>query len=449
MEQRLVSRTLDKVRSALEHDDVSGAITLIESLRPPDQADVFSDLARGHQRELFSQLDIADSADILEELSDEEAVELVEYLPSPALARILDEMEPDEAADLLGDLDPEHAAQLLAEMNEADDVRPLLLHPDETAGGLMTSEFLVLRVEMTAHEAIQAIRQWSPDSETAYYLFVVDRNSILSGVVNLRELIIAQPYTMLNEIMDPELISVPVDADREECAQLMRRYDLLALPVVDEYNHLEGIITIDDLVEALEEEVTEDIQRLGGAQPLARPYLSTSVVAVAKSRIGWLLLLFVTGTLTGTIMRHFEGKIENALALVFFIPLLIGTGGNAGSQTTTTVIRALAIGEIDFADAFRVFRREIATGLLLGVLMAAVAFLRAMTWGMGTPMSLTVSLSIMAIVVWATSVGSVLPIILTRLGVDPAIVSGPFMSTLVDTTGLFIYFTIAGLVLIM
>lgn len=447
MEQRLVSQTLNRVRSCLENDDVSGAITLIASLRLPDQADVFSDLDRDYQQELFSQLHISDSADILEELSDEEAVELVEDLPSLALARILDEMEPDEAADLLGDLDPDHAAQLLEEMNEADDVRPLLLHPDETAGGLMTSEFLVLRVEMTAHEAIQAIRQWAPDAETAYYLFVVDRNSILNGVVNLRELIIAQPYTVLKEIMDPEIISVHADADREECAQLMRRYDLLALPVVDEYNHLEGIITIDDLVEALEEEATEDIQRLGGTQPLDRPYLTTSVIDVAKSRIGWLLLLFVTGTLTGTIMRLFEGRIENALALTFFIPLLIGTGGNAGSQTTTTIIRALAIGEIDFGDAFRVFRREIATGLLLGVLMAAVAYIRARTWGMGNPTSLAVSLSIMAIVVWANSVGSVLPIILTRLGVDPAIVSGPFMSTLVDTTGLFIYFTIAGLVL--
>ena len=447
MEQRLVSQTLNKVLSCLENDDVPGAITLIASLRPPDQADVFSDLDRDYQQELLSQLHISDSADILEELSDEEAVELVEDLPSLALARILDEMEPDEAADLLGDLDPDHAAQLLEEMNEADDVRPLLLHPDETAGGLMTSEFLVLRVEMTAHEAIQAIRQWAPEAETAYYLFVVDRNSILNGVVNLRELIIAQPYTVLKEIMDPEILSVHVDADREECAQLMRRYDLLALPVVDEYNHLEGIITIDDLVEALEEEATEDIQRLGGTQPLDRPYLTTSVIDVAKSRIGWLLLLFVTGTLTGTIMRLFEGRIENALALTFFIPLLIGTGGNAGSQTTTTIIRALAIGEIDFGDAFRVFRREIATGLLLGVLMAAVAYIRARTWGMGNPMSLAVSLSIMAIVVWANSVGSVLPIILTRLGVDPAIVSGPFMSTLVDTTGLFIYFTIAGLVL--
>ena len=447
MEQRLVSQTLNKVLSCLENDDVSGAITLIASLRLPDQADVFSDLDRDYQQELLSQLHISDSADILEELSDEEAVELVEDLPSLALARILDEMEPDEAADLLGDLDPDHAAQLLEEMNEADDVRPLLLHPDETAGGLMTSEFLVLRVEMTAHEAIQAIRQWAPEAETAYYLFVVDRNSILNGVVNLRELIIAQPYTVLKEIMDPEILSVHVDADREECAQLMRRYDLLALPVVDEYNHLEGIITIDDLVEALEEEATEDIQRLGGAQPLDRPYLTTSVIDVAKSRIGWLLLLFVTGTLTGTIMRLFEGRIENALALTFFIPLLIGTGGNAGSQTTTTIIRALAIGEIDFGDAFRVFRRELATGLLLGVLMAAVAYIRARTWGMGNPTSLAVSLSIMAIVVWANSVGSVLPIILTRLGVDPAIVSGPFMSTLVDTTGLFIYFTIAGLVL--
>jgi len=447
VEQKLIAQTLEKVRDSLENDDVAQAITLIESLRVADQADIFSDLDRDHQQELLSRLDISNSADILEELPDEEVAEVVGALTSPALARILDEMEPDEAADLLGDLNPEQAARVLEEMNEADEVRPLLLHADETAGGLMTPDFLVLNTTMTAGDAIQAIREWRPDSESAYYLFVVDRDRVLRGVISLRRLVVAPPATRLDTIMETEVISVHVDVDREECAQLLRRYDLLALPVIDDYGHLEGVITIDDLMDALEEEVTEDIQRLGGAQPLDQPYLTTKVITIAKSRIGWLLLLFVTGTLTGTVMRYFQTEIKDALALTFFVPLLIGTGGNAGSQTTTTIIRALAIGEIDPQDAFRVLRHELSTGLLLGVAMASVAYIRAISWGIGVPMSLAVSLSILAIVVWANGVGSVLPILLTRLGVDPAIVSGPFMSTLVDTTGLLIYFTIAGLIL--
>ena len=447
MEQRVIAEILERVRDSLEGDDVARAVTLLEALRIPDQADIFSDLDLDHQQELLSQLDISNSADILEELADEEVAEVVGTLTSPALARILDEMEPDEAADLIGDLDPEQAARVLEEMTEADDVRALLLHADETAGGLMTSEFLVLYTTMTAADAIQAIREWGPDAEWAYYLFAVDRERVLRGVVSLRKLVVAPPSTCLDAIMDPEVMSVHVDVDREECAQLMRRYDLLAVPVVDDAGRLEGVITIDDLMDALEEEVTEDIQRLGGAQPLDQPYLTTKVFTTVKSRIGWLLLLFVTGTLTGTIMRHFQAEIKDALALTFFVPLLIGTGGNAGSQTTTTIIRALAIAEIDTGDAFRVFRHELVTGLLLGVVMAAVAFIRAVSWGLAPLMSLAVSLSIMAIVVWANSVGSVLPIVLTRLGVDPAIVSGPFMSTLVDTTGLLIYFTIAGIIL--
>ena len=442
MEQTLLEQTLENVRLRLENGDLAGAVAIIEALRPADQAEVFSDLDRSFQQELLSQLDIADSADILEELPDEKAAELV-----GAVARILDEMAPDEAADLLGDLAPEQAAELLKKMLEADEVRPLLLHADETAGGLMTSEFLALRTNMTAADAIQAIRDWAPAAETIYYLFVVDRNSTLRGVVNLRQLIVADPSTPLYEIMDSEVISVRVDADREECAQLMTRYDLLALPVVDENDRLIGVITIDDLVEALEEEVTEDIQRLGGAEPLDRPYLTTKVTNVARSRIGWLLLLFVTGTFTGTVMRFFEHRIESALALTFFVPLLIGTGGNAGSQTTSTIIRALAVGDIDVGDALRVFWHELGTGTILGCMMAIAAFLRAITWGTGLPMAIAVSVSIFTIVVWANGVGSILPIVLTRLGIDPAIVSGPFMSTLVDATGLFIYFTIAGLVL--
>jgi len=249
MEPFTLDAVLARVRAALEQDDLTSAVEIIESLRPADQADLFSELDDEDQVTLLPELNPADSADILEELDDEEAAELVSSLPTEAVIRIVDEMEPDEAADLLGDIDPDQAQAVLAGMEDADEVRPLLLHPDDSAGGLMTSEFLALRPRMTAAEAIQAIRDWKPEAESVYYLFVVDAHRRLCGVVSLRHLIVADPDTPIAQIMDPEVISVQVGTDQEECARLMSRYDLLALPVVDDENKLEGIITVDDALQ--------------------------------------------------------------------------------------------------------------------------------------------------------------------------------------------------------
>ena len=438
---------LARLRSALERDDVASATAILEALRPPDQADLFSELEDDEQAALLPELNPADSANILEKMDDQEAAELVAALPSEAVIRIVDEMESDEAADLLGDIRPEQAESVLAGMEDADEVRPLLLHPDDSAGGLMTSEFLALRCKMTASEAIEAIRQWRPDAEEVYYLFVVDRDGILKGVVSLRQLVVADPLSRLEEIMDPDVISVRVGTDQEECARIISRYDLLALPVVDDVGKLIGMVTVDDVVDVLVDEATEDIQRLGGAQPLDRPYLDTGIASAFRKRVGWLLLLFVTGSLTGTVMQLFEKQLEAVVALAFFVPLLIGTGGNAGTQTTATIIRALGVGEIDLKDALRALRHELLVGLLLGASMAVVAFVRATTWGSGYDLALAVSVAIFAIVLWANGLGSVLPLAATRVKVDPAVVSGPVMSTLVDATGLLIYFSVATVIL--
>jgi magnesium transporter len=265
--------------------------------------------------------------------------------------------------------------------------------------------------------------------------------------VGLRQLVIADPYTPLEQIMDPEVISVQVGADQEECARLMSRYDLLALPVVDAEGYLLGIVTVDDVIDVLESEATEDFQRLGGAEPLDRPYLDTSPAFIFRKRVGWLLLLFVAGSLTGSVLRYFESQLQAVVALTFFVPLLIGTGGNAGTQTTTTLIRALAVGEVDLSDALHALWHELRVGLLLGLTMATVAYVRAITWGSGQALALAVSLAIFAIVVWANGLGSLLPLLAARLRIDPAVVSGPVMSTLVDATGLFIYFSIARAIL--
>jgi magnesium transporter len=438
---------LSKLQVSLEHDNLDEAISLIESLRSPDQAEVFSELEEHEQTALLPRLNPSDSADILEELDEQNAARLVANMPTATLARIMNEMEPDEAADLLGDMPPQRAQAVLESLEEPDEVRPLLIHPDDSAGGLMTSDFLALRPRTTAGEALDALRQWKPEAETFYYLFVVDQSKKLTGVVGLRQLIIAPLDTPIRDLMDPNVISVKAGTDQEECARILSHYDLLALPVVDNDNKLLGIITIDDLVDVLEDEATEDIQRMGGAQPLDQPYLETGVFQIAKKRVGWLMLLFVTEMLTGTVLRHFQNELQVVVALSFFVPLLIGTGGNAGSQTTSTIIRALAVGDVTLKDALYALWHELRTGLLLGLAMSVIAFIRALTWKSGVPLAETVALAIFVIVVWANVLGAVLPLLAAKLGIDPPIVSGPVMSTLVDATGLFIYFTIARVLL--
>jgi len=442
-----LDKTLTEIRAYLEQGNVSRAIERLEELRPPERADIISDLDSKEQVVLLKDMDHSISADIVEDLTDQEAADLIADLPTRTAVRIIEQMEPDEAADLLGDLTPEIAQILLSKLERPEDIQPLLIHPDETAGGLMTSEFITLRPHMTVQQALRALRTWKPETEDIYYLFVVDESKRLSGVVNLRQLVIAEPLTRVEEIMDTEVISVLVGTDQEECANLMSRYDLLALPVVDHEKVLLGAITIDDMVDVLVSEATEDIQKLGGAQPLTQPYLKTSVISVTQKRIGWLLLLFLTESLTGTVLRHFEERLQAVVALSFFIPLLIGTGGNAGTQTTTTLTRALATGEIRMKDTLRALWHEARAGFLLGVIMAIVAYLRALTWGSDTALALTVSAAVFTIVLWANMLGSILPIVATRLRIDPAVVSGPVLSTLVDATGLFVYLSIAGWIL--
>lgn len=438
---------LAAVRHSLEQDDIAAAVAAIEALRAPDQADLFSELADQQQTALLPILHPDSSADILEELDDENAARIVSTLQTADIIRIVDQMEPDEAADLLGEMEPRHAGVVLAGLEDPEEVRPLLLHPEDSAGGLMTSEFLALRRRMTAGEALAALRLWRPDVEDVFDVYVVDRVGHLAGEVSVRQLLMSDPDALIGDIMDTETLAVPVGTDQEEVARIMSRYDVVTLPVTDRDGRLVGVITIDDVIDVMEEETTEDFQRYGATQPLDRPYLETSVLNVVRKRIGWLLLLFLTETLTGSVLRHFEGELSSAVALAFFIPLLIGTGGNAGSQTTSTIIRAIAVEDIDKRDLLKPLWHEFSVGVILGTAMAIVAYVRALMWGTTSAVALTVSVSIFAIVVWANSLGSLLPLIASRLKIDPTVVSGPAMSTLVDATGLFIYFTIAGILL--
>lgn len=441
-----VDHLYHRIDKLLEQDEVRKAQIILQALMPADQAEIFSDLDEHEQRQVLRGLPYEAIADILEKVEDEEVAQVARWLPLEELADILDEMEPDEAADLLGDLNPDRAIQVLNMMTSFEGISPLLLHPDETAGGLMTSEYLALGQHMWAERALAAIRQWAPEHEYLYY-FVVDKEGKLIGVVSLLQILKADPKAELHEFMDRSFVSTAPEADQEICARLMSRYDLTALPVVDEDERLVGVITIDDVVDVLEDEATEDIQRLGGANPLDKPYLLTSAWEVARSRIGWLLLLFVTGMFTANVLEYFETTLEKMVALSFFIPLLIDTGGNAGSQTTSTITRALGVGEIERDDAIRVLWHEVKVGLVLGLLVAIAGFVRAWTFNGDVALGLTIGSAVGIIVFWSTSIGSLLPLFASLIGVDPALVSGPLMSTLVDATGLFIYLTVAKWIL--
>lgn len=410
---------------------------------------VLRELDPGELARLAEVLGDETFGEFLAELEPSDAAEILERLSSAEAADVLEAMAPDDAADVLSRLDPAEARQILVEMEpvEAKELEELLSYPPETAGGRMTPAFVALLPDVRVDQAIAALRKVAEEVETIYYAYVVDEENRLLGVVSMRELVLSPPYRTVGEIMERDIVKVRATADQEEAARLLVEEGLLALPVVDEEDRLLGIITVDDVADILEREVTEDIERLGGSQPLEIPYTRATPVYLWRRRVGWLLLLFVAEMYTGTVLRHFEQELEEAIALAFFVPLLIGTGGNAGSQVVTTLVRAMAVEGIGLRDFVRVFPKEFIAGLLAGAVMGAAGFLRAEILGVDPAISLTVGVALFCIVLWAVTVATLLPLLLKRLGIDPAVVSSPFIATLVDGTGLVIYFNVARLIL--
>jgi magnesium transporter len=437
---------LERVRAALADGNWGKAADLIEALRPPDQAEVFGELPPTEQDQLLPRLELEDSADILEELEDEEAAEIAARLSADELARILDEMEPDEAADLLGDIGPEQAAQAIAAMEEAAEVRPLLAHADETAGGLMTSARVTLHEHMTTTQAIEHLRAVEPDTETVYYLFVVDRDICLVGVVSLRQLVVSPDTTVIADIMDRDVIHVQASADQEEAARLMSRYDLLALPVVDDKGHLLGLITHDDLVEVLEDEATEDIYRLGGVLEEQPP--DVPVPAALRTRLPWLVINLGTAMDSAAVLSLFENTIAQIAILASFFPIVAGVSGSAGTQTLTIVVRGLALGELELGDGFRALGREMLIGLANGLAVGGLIAIIALFW-QGTPMlGLVVGLATLLNMVGAGIAGVVVPLVMQLLKFDPALASPILVTTVTDALGYFIYLGLATALLL-
>src|SRR2546425_8188073 len=420
----------------------------------------------------LADLDAADLAELINQLTLAEAAAVVSLLPVPRAIEICDQPTMRRRAAILEQLDPSRVAQILEGLSADErtdiiqrmspherhrvvpklkteirkELEGLLQYPPRTAGGIMTTEFVRLDPKMSVGDALKHIRSVAREKESIYACYVMEPTTgRLLGAVSLRDLVMTELERPVTEVMRRKPVTVQALDDQEAVAKKIAKYNLLAVPVLEKDESVVGFVTVDDVLDVLVEEQTEDVLRMAAIEPgaLDKPYFDNPVLRVVRKRIGWLLLLFVAETFTGTVLRHYEGELAAVVALSFFIPLLIGTGGNAGSQTLTTVIRSLALGEIRLRDAARVLGREFSTGALIGLLVGGVAFGRALLWGAHMPLAVTVGVTVVTICTWSTTVGSLIPIAAERFGVDPAVLSAPMIATLVDATGLIIYFQIA------
>ena len=440
---------LAEVQALIHEREREGVLGMAELIGPAEWADLVPQLEPTEIAVLIQWLPDDEIAAILEELPPSEAARILRSLSANEAAPLLGEMDPDDAADVVEQLSDETATAILVRMSpeEAAEIRELSAYEPDTAGGLMTPAFVAVSKEATAAQATAAIRRLVHEAETVNYVYVVDDQRHLLGVLSLYRLLLSPDTTPVEQLMAPSTVRVRASADQETAARLLTDRNLLAIPVVDDDDHLVGIITEDDVADVIEAEATEDIERLGGSQPLNLPYRLASVPLLVRKRVGWLLLLFIAQGYTGTVLQNFRGELAAVVALSFFIPLLIGTGGNVGSQTVTLVVRAMALGEVAMRDIGWLVFKELRVGLVMGLVMGVLAIGQAWFLGVSADIATAVSIAVIAICVWAATVAAALPLILRRLGVDPAVVSAPLISTLVDGTGLIIYFEIARLVL--
>lgn len=418
------SRDVLSLSDELAHLDADERAERFDALAAGPKEAVFRQLTAAHQQELLDQLDRDTLTGLLELLDPDDRVHLFEELPAEFAKALRERLSPKE--------------QALTDR--------LLEFPAESAGRIMSPEFLALSPPMRADEALARVRREGRDVETVFVLPVTDDENRLLGMVTLTDLVFAEPDALVRDFMEIEHPVVHSDEDQELVARLIQSADLLAIPVVDGENRLLGLVTVDDAMDVMAYEESEDLARTGGAEPLGRPYFATSLFRLMRSRVVWLLLLALAATLTVQVLNTFESMLEEVVTLSLFIPLLIGVGGNAGAQSATTIVRALAVDDVRFGDLVRVMFREFRVGLLLGATLAALALL--IVWLIfGQSMAIIVSLSLVAICTLASLVGSVMPILAIRFGVDPAVVSAPFVTTIVDATGLLVYFLIARAVL--
>lgn len=418
---------------------------LLESLEPADRMLLFRALPRPQQSEVFAYLEDPQQNELIRNLTNEDA------------RAVLAGMTPDDRTALLEELPAEVTQRLLALLSPDDlkEARTLLGYPEESVGRLMTPDAVAIRPEWTIQQAIDHIRTHGRDAETVNMIYAVDERGKLIDDMRLRLILLADPAATVESIMDRNFVALRATDDREEAVRVMKQYDRVALPVVDSMGILLGIVTSDDVLDVAEEEATEDIQKMGGMEALDMPYMDTPFFQMVRKRGGWLSVLFVGEMLTATAMGYFEDEIAQAVVLALFIPLIISSGGNSGAQAASLVIRAMAVEEIRLRDWWRVMRREVAAGIVLGTILGSIAMLRVSLLPSRITdftqhtvlVGITIAMSLLGVVTWGTIVGSMLPFVFRRFGFDPAVSSAPFVATLVDVTGIVIYFTVALVVL--
>jgi magnesium transporter len=447
-----------EIKSLIDARDFNGLRALFKEWPPADVAEVILDLPEDEQVIIFRVLPAALAADVFEYIGVEEQQNLLRAMAHEQVIGILNEMSPDDRTALLEEL-PSEAARKLIKLLTPEERRvaqSLLGYPEGSVGRLMTPDFIAVHEDWTVQQVLDFVREFGRDSETLNIIYVVDDHNKLIDDVRMREFLLRPLSTKVSEIRDKNFAALRVNDSQEEALNLFRKYDRVALPVVDSNGVLVGIVTSDDMLDVAEEEATEDIQKLGGMEALDEPYTTIPLLRMVKKRATWLILLFLGEMLTATAMQGYNSEIEKAAILAMFLPLIISSGGNSGSQATTLVIRAMALGELTLRDWFRVVRKELGSGVSLGLILGTIGFFRISLWQYlhifdygkyHWLVAITVGVALVGVVLWGTLSGAMLPFLLRRLGLDPATSSAPFVATLVDVTGLIIYFNVALFIL--
>ncbi|MDR1410851.1 MAG: magnesium transporter [Spirochaetaceae bacterium] len=426
--------------------DMAKLKALLPQMNTADIAEVFEGLSREKVIQLYRMLSKSMAADVFSYIDADEQQIIIEALTDSEIGEIVNSLFADDAVDFIEEMPANVVKRVLQNVNpeKRTVINQLLRYPEDSAGSIMTTEYVDLREDATVREAFDAIRETGLNRETIYTCYVIQRDRMLVGVVSAKTLMLAKPGERIGDIMDTKLVFAQTTDDQEKIAGLFKKYALLAMPVVDTEQRLVGIITVDDIVNIIEEENTEDFEKMNALAPSDEPYLKTNILKLASNRMGWLLVLMLSATITGGIISGFEDALALLPALVAFIPMLMDTGGNAGAQSSVLVIRGMALGEIRLKDMLRVLWREIRIAALCGVALGAVNFIRIYFMnGKNAVLALTVTLSLFATVLTAKSVGCILPMFAKRLKVDPAIMAAPLITTIVDGVSLIIYFSIA------
>ena len=447
-----------EIRSLIDARNFGALRELFSDWPPADVAEVILDLPEDEQVIIFRVLPAALAADVFEYIGIEEQQNLLRAMAHEQVVGILNEMSPDDRTALLEEMPSAAARQLIKLLTpeERKIAQALLGYPEGSVGRLMTPDFIAVREDWTVQQVLDYVREFGHDTETLNVIYVVDERGRLIDDIRMRQLLLKPVTTKVSEIRDETFAALKVNDSQEEALNVFRKYDRVALPVVDSNNVLVGIVTSDDMLDVAEEEATEDIQKLGGMEALDEPYTTIPLLRMVKKRATWLIILFLGEMLTATAMQGYNSEIEKAAILAMFLPLIISSGGNSGSQATTLVIRAMALGELRLRDWFRVVRKELLSGLSLGLILGTIGVFRISLWqylhifNYGQYhwlVALTVGAALVGVVLWGTISGAMLPFLLRRCGLDPATSSAPFVATLVDVTGLVIYFNVALFIL--